>query len=78
MPQGAASPQVQALLAKWHQHLRYFYEPSLEILVGLGEMYDDDPAFHANFAAMHPDLPGFLKQAIRIYVGELRKRTGQV
>jgi MerR family transcriptional regulator, thiopeptide resistance regulator len=74
MPQGAASPQVQALLARWHQHLRYFYEPTLEILAGLGDHYDDDPAFHANFAAMHPQLPAFLKEAIRIYVAGLKAK----
>jgi DNA-binding transcriptional MerR regulator len=74
---GSASPQVQALLAKWHQHLRYFYEPTMDILQGLGEMYDDDSAFHTNFAAMNPDLPGFLKQAIRIYVTRLRNQPAK-
>ena len=68
MAKGADSREVQTLIGKWHQHLRYFYKPTVEILGGLGEMYDDDPAFHANLAAMHADLPGFLKQAIRIYV----------
>jgi hypothetical protein len=74
MPQGAASPVVQALLARWHQHLRYFYEPSLETLGGLGQMYHDDPDFNKFFTALHPDLPAFLKQAIGLYVDELETR----
>jgi DNA-binding transcriptional MerR regulator len=71
MPRGAESPEIQALLARWHQHMRYFYEPSLEVLGGLGEMYHDHPDFNATFTAMHPDLPAFLKKAIAIYVDEL-------
>ncbi len=71
MDQGPQSPKIQAMLARWHQHMRYFYEPSLEVLRGLGEMYNDHPDFNATFTAMHPDLPAFLKEAIAIYVDEL-------
>lgn len=67
MGQGATSAAVQAIVARWHQHLRYFYEPTPEILRGLGHHYNDDPAFHANFADLHPDLPAFLEQAITHY-----------
>ncbi|MBZ0318046.1 MAG: MerR family transcriptional regulator [Anaerolineae bacterium] len=65
--QDATSAGVQAIVARWHQHLRYFYEPTPEILRGLGHHYNDDPAFHANFADLHPDLPAFLEQAITHY-----------
>lgn len=68
MDKGADSPQIQALLSRWHQHMRYFYEPTLEILRGLGEMYCDNPDFNATFTKMHPDLPAFLKEAILYYV----------
>jgi hypothetical protein len=61
---GPTSPEVQAILVHWHQHMRYFYEPSLEVLKGLGDMYHDHPDFNATFTAMHPDLPAFLKEAI--------------
>lgn len=67
MGQGAASATVQAIVARWHQHLRYFYEPTPEILRGLGHHYNNDLAFHANFADLHPDLPAFLEQAITHY-----------
>ena len=68
---GADSPEIRALLVRWHQHLRYFYEPSIETLGGLGNMYAEHPDFHAKFAALHPDLPGFLKESIALYVDEL-------
>ncbi len=43
--QADVSPQdaeVQALLVRWHNHLRYFYEPSLEVLRGLAMLYNTD------------------------------------
>lgn len=67
MDQGHASPEVQTLIARWHQHLRYFYEPTIDILRGLGQGYAEHPDFRATFQKMHPDLPEFLHQAIELY-----------
>lgn len=64
---GAESPDVQAIIARWHQHLHYFYTPTPEILRGLGQMYNQHPDFIANFQKLHPDLPAFLEQAIAHY-----------
>ena len=66
----AAEP-VQALVARWHQHLRYFYEPTPEILRGLGGAYAEDPTFAEFFARFDPALPDFLHQAIDIYCDRL-------
>jgi DNA-binding transcriptional MerR regulator len=63
----ADSAEVQAIIARWHQHLHYFYTPTPEILRGLGHMYNEHPDFIANFQKLHPDLPGFLEQAITHY-----------
>lgn len=71
IPSGPTSEQTQALLAQWHEHLRNFYEPSIEVLGGLGQTYKDDPDFSAFFAAIHPDLPDFLSKAIAVYVDKL-------
>ncbi len=71
MDKGAGSPEVQAIMARWHQHLRYFYEPTPEILRGLGQMYNQHPDFIANFQALHPDLPAFLEQAVGLYCDAL-------
>jgi DNA-binding transcriptional MerR regulator len=71
MPTGPASDETQAVLARWHQHLRHFYEPSLEVLGGLGQTYRDDPDFNAFFTTIHPDLPEFISKAIAVYVDKL-------
>lgn len=68
MKYGTQSMEIRSILSRWHQHIYYFFEPSLEVLRGLGEMYYDHSDFNASFSAMHPDLPIFLKQAIVNYV----------
>ncbi|MBZ0293100.1 MAG: MerR family transcriptional regulator [Anaerolineae bacterium] len=65
------SAEVQAVMARWHQHLRYFYEPTLEILNGLGLMYNSHPDFIANFKKIHPDLPEYLSASVAQYVDDL-------
>jgi DNA-binding transcriptional MerR regulator len=62
---------IDDLMRRWHQHIRYFYEPTLEILRGLGDMYTTHPDFITNFKAMHPDLGEYMKVAINHYVDEL-------
>ncbi len=74
MDGGPGSPAVQAILTRWHRHLRYFYEPDIQRLRGLGEMYYENPDFNANFTRIHPDLPTFMRSAIRIYCDRLEKR----
>lgn len=74
MDKGPDSPEIRALLVRWHQHLRYFYEPTIEVLGGLGTMYHDHPDFNATFTKIHPDLPAFLKKAIALYVDELETK----
>lgn len=69
-----ASDEVQQIAARWHEHLRTFYEPTLEILRGLGQHYNQHPDFHATFEAMHEDLPAFLEKAIGHYVDALETR----
>lgn len=71
IPRGAQSDEVQAAMARWHQHLRYFYEPTFDILRGLGTMYNEHADFRATFTAIHPDLPAFLQQAMNHYVDRL-------
>ena len=71
MDQGPGSEIVQKIVARWHEHLRYFYEPGVELLRGLGHMYVDDPRFAATFAKIHPDLAQFHQQAIDIYCDRL-------
>ena len=71
MPYGPASPQAQDGVARWHQNLRYFYEPTTEILLGLVDGYNDDPDFNATFQRIHPDLASFMRQAVQVYCQNL-------
>lgn len=71
MPSGPGSPQAQEGITRWHQNLRYFYEPTKDILLGLGDLYNDDPEFNAFFQRIHPELAGFMRQAIQIYCAKL-------
>ena len=66
-----ADAAVQALIGRWHQHLRAFYEPTPAILRGLGAAYEEQPQFAAFYEALHPALPGFLHRAIDYYVDHL-------
>ena len=63
--------RVSLILARWHEHIRHFYEPTLEILQGLGYTYANNPEFRANFTRIHADLPDYLHEAIDMYVDEL-------
>lgn len=63
--------EVQAILDRWQEHLRYFYEPTLDVLRGLGDLYNTSPEFIANFRQIHDFLPAYLQKAIAHYVDEL-------
>ena len=67
MEKGSTSPEIQAVIARWHQHLRSFYEPSVERLRGLGQLYVEQPDFARNFRELHPNLPEFMREAITHY-----------
>jgi DNA-binding transcriptional MerR regulator len=67
----ATGAEVQAMLVRWHNNIRHFYEPTLDILRGLGEGYNSHPDFIANFQKMHVDLPAYLQEAITQYVDDL-------
>lgn len=69
---GPDSAEAQSGIARWHQHMRHFYEPSLDTLVGLGQMYVDDPRFNDTIGEFHADLPVFMRDAIKIYVEQIR------
>ena len=47
-----AAAEVQAVVARWHDNLRAFYEPTPDILRGLGQAYAAQPEFSAFFATL--------------------------
>jgi len=72
IPKGPSSPEAQAGVERWWKHMRYFWEPSDEQLMGLTTLYNVDPRFKANFDKFHPDLASFMCEVVKIYV-EKRK-----
>ena len=73
MPKGAGSKDVQALIERWRKHIEYFWTPKLDQLLALANGYNDDPRFKANFDKMHPQLAGFMREAVSIYVANQKK-----
>jgi MerR family transcriptional regulator, thiopeptide resistance regulator len=71
----AQDERVQLLLMRWHQHIRYFYEPTTEVLRGLAELYTTDAAFGATFAKFHTGLAEYMKEGIQQYVDVLETRA---
>ena len=76
MPKGASSAEVQIIVGRWRSHMDYFWTPNLDQLLGLANMYNDDPKFKANFDDMHPNLAEFMREAVAVYVGERMKDEG--
>jgi DNA-binding transcriptional MerR regulator len=75
MPIGAGSPEAQACVERWRRHLEYFWVPNDDQLVGLTDLYNDDPRFKANFDRIDPGLAEFMRQAVTIYVS--RRKEGK-
>ena len=69
-----ADPAVQAVMARWHQSIRRFYEPTPEILRGLGELYNQDARFTATFDRVQPGLAVIMQRAINVYVDGLETK----
>jgi DNA-binding transcriptional MerR regulator len=76
LPKGAASPEVQSVIARWHQHLQYFWNPNDDQLLGLADLYNDDPRFRKNFDEVSSRLAPFMREAVKLYVGK-RKRAAK-
>jgi DNA-binding transcriptional MerR regulator len=73
MPKGPASPEAQACIERWRKHMDYFWTPTLDQLLGLANLYNEDPRFKANFDKVHPDLAQFMRAAVMVYVKNRKK-----
>jgi DNA-binding transcriptional MerR regulator len=76
MGKGAASPEVQALVQRHYDNLRFFYEPNPKLYRGLADMYigyQGDVRFRAYFEKHHKDLPEFMHNAMIIFVDAMEK-----
>ena len=62
-----SSASVQALMARKFEHLRAFYEPTMQMFAGLGKMYTDDERFKAHYEAIALGLADYMRRAMAAY-----------
>lgn len=74
MDKGVKHPDVQALIAKSHAGVNFFYDCSLEMFRRLGEMYVADPRFTAYYEKFRPGLAVFVRDAIAYYCDTQAKK----
>jgi len=70
MPKGAKSKEVQAVVAHWHKHMQYFWNPNDEQLLGLVDLYNNDSRFRENYEKVAPKLSEFMREAVKVYVAK--------
>ena len=68
MSESPSDIKVQAVVKRWHTNMQNFWSPEDEQLLGLADLYNDDPKFFQNFEAMQPGLAAFMRNAIQAYV----------
>jgi len=73
MSKGVASKDVQAIVTRWHKHMQCFWSPNDEQLLGLADLYNDDPRFKANYEKVHVGLAQFMREAVKVYVKNRRE-----
>jgi len=73
IPKGAASPEAQKCVEAWRSHMNYFWSPNEEQMLGLADLYNEDPRFKANYDKIDPRLADFVREAIRFYVKNKQK-----
>jgi DNA-binding transcriptional MerR regulator len=73
IPKGPSSAEAQACVERWRRHMEYFWVPNDDQLIGLADLYNDDPRFKANFDKVDPRLAEFMRQAVTAYVANRKK-----
>ena len=68
MERDPSDPEVQALVERWFRLINHrFYDCSLEIFRGLGDLYVDDARFTAFYDKVRPGLAAFTRAAMHAY-----------
>lgn len=67
MEKGAADEEVQQLISRYYAHINRFYDCTLQIFRGLGDLYVTDERFTVNFEKVRPHLAEFMHDAIACY-----------
>jgi len=64
-----AGPAARAVVDRWRKGIEFFYTPTPQILVGLSQMYLDDPRFKANYDKVDPRLADYVRQCVMAAYG---------
>ncbi|MGM7700714.1 MerR family transcriptional regulator [Pseudalkalibacillus sp. Hm43] len=68
MHAGPSDPEVQQAVSDWRQHITdHYYDCTLEIFRGLGDLYVNDERFTKNIDKFKPGLAAFMREAMHIY-----------
>ena len=73
MSKDPGSPEAQTAVEGWRRQIEYFWIPNEDQLLGLADLYNEDPRFKANFDKIEPHLAEFLREAVKVYVKNSRK-----
>lgn len=65
--------RAAAASARWAEHLRAFYDPTPEIIAGLGDMYASHPEFRARYEAMAAGLADWLALAMKAHAEAMER-----
>ena len=65
-----SSPEVQALMARHYEIVSRFYAPSRLAYIGMSLFYQENEDMKNFHNAFHPDMVGFLAEAMPIYAYE--------
>jgi DNA-binding transcriptional MerR regulator len=75
MDREPTNAEVQRLIGDYRQYITdNFYDCTVEIFRGLGDLYVDDPRFTKNIDKVQPGLSEFLHAAMHVYCDELEGR----
>ncbi|WBW96807.1 MerR family transcriptional regulator [Oceanirhabdus sp. W0125-5] len=68
MDKGASDETIQQLVDQWKNHItKYYYDCTLEIFKGLGQLYVEDERFTKNIDKTKKGLAYFMKEAMDYY-----------
>jgi DNA-binding transcriptional MerR regulator len=73
MDKAPSDASVQILISRHYDGLRAFYEPSLQMYRGLGDMYVNDPRFTAYYEKYAVGLAQFMRDAMHAFADAKEK-----
>lgn len=75
MDKSPADPQVQKAIGDWRQHISdNFYNCTLDIFRGLGDLYVQDERFTASIDKVKPGLAKYMSEAMCLYCDSIEKK----